>query len=258
MNDEKVIPIQRKMQEFQYKFPYHYLPIFEPGNIRPTRYWGWWIQYFGRIRLIMDFISQYQPRSLLDVGCGDGRLINILSNAPKFEHIYYQGVDISKRSIQLARSLNDKKNVVFDVVDLFSGRLNSVFDIIIFMEVLEHIEPDKLIDFVAKSLRYLIPGGYTLVTVPSNNLSPRKKHYQHFTLAEITSILEDVGLKILHGMYIDSYSWIMRVLHKLLYNRLVIINSSMIIDMVLKYYIKNELYADRSVGKGLFLVCKKN
>jgi hypothetical protein len=67
------------IQASQYEFPYHYLPHFSAnGTPRLHRYLAWGLDYLTYTSFVVEQIRQISPRSLLDIGCGDGRLINVV------------------------------------------------------------------------------------------------------------------------------------------------------------------------------------
>ena len=62
-------------QESQYALPYHYIPSFEGGHFSQHLYWSWGLHYIGALEYILDVLGQEPFESLIDVGCGDGRLL---------------------------------------------------------------------------------------------------------------------------------------------------------------------------------------
>lgn len=105
---------------------------------------------------------------VLDVGCGNGNISRHLG------YLGYEvlGVDISDKSIELARSLNNLPNVQFEVKsaeELKAGEAR--FDAIICSEVLEHLhDPGSLLDELYELLN---DEGILIVTVP-NGMGPRE------------------------------------------------------------------------------------
>ena len=99
------------MQEDQYSFPYHYLPSYAINRVNLTRKWGWSLEYLGRIEIITNFLKRSEFNDFVDFGCGDGRLINILSSLFDAQ---FTGYDYSNRAIQFARVFNhDRPNVKY-------------------------------------------------------------------------------------------------------------------------------------------------
>jgi len=67
------------LQDQAYEFPYHHIPYFEPGSgagihVRRLR---WGLEYLCHLRHLAEVIAGLQVSSVLDVGCGDGRLLGL-------------------------------------------------------------------------------------------------------------------------------------------------------------------------------------
>lgn len=109
-----------------------------------------------RVKLIRSFKSY---GSLLEIGCGEGRLLNELKK-------YYEisGIDISKFAISKASRLIDKNKL--KVMDIENGNLKDTYHIIIAFDVLEHLKnPRKTIMKIKKALK---KDGIFIFSVPNN------------------------------------------------------------------------------------------
>jgi 2-polyprenyl-3-methyl-5-hydroxy-6-metoxy-1,4-benzoquinol methylase len=102
-------------------------------------------------KFLEDIINQYNPQSILDFGCGVGSLVHTLKT--KYPQKNIQGYDPG--------------NINF--VDQFE---NQTFDLIISTDVLEHIEPEFLIDTLkflkSKSNRFY----HLIALAPSSVILP--------------------------------------------------------------------------------------
>ncbi len=81
-----------EIQDAQYDFPYHYIPYLD-GERGPQvySYLDWGLQYLTYMTYVRYLILSFEPNSVLDVGCGEGRLLSMLGNrVPK-----RVGVDLS-------------------------------------------------------------------------------------------------------------------------------------------------------------------
>jgi hypothetical protein len=69
------MPTRFNIQDTQIDFPYHYLPhVDRHGTRRLHRSLPWGLDYLCHMTFIADVVARHGPKSLLDVGCGDGRL----------------------------------------------------------------------------------------------------------------------------------------------------------------------------------------
>jgi 2-polyprenyl-3-methyl-5-hydroxy-6-metoxy-1,4-benzoquinol methylase len=102
-------------------------------------------------KFLEDIINQYNPQSILDFGCGVGSLVHTLKT--KYPQKNIQGYDPG--------------NINF--ADRFE---NQTFDLIISTDVLEHVEPEFLIDTLkflkSKSNRFY----HLIALAPSRVLLP--------------------------------------------------------------------------------------
>jgi len=114
-----------------------------------------------------EIISEYiQPNStILDVGCGDGTLIDYISknNSPK-EII---GIDVSKKAVEYTKRQGYKAyeiDITSNTFETFMKENN--FDYIILTEVLEHIqEPEKVMLNLRESFNKSV-----FVSIPNSGL----------------------------------------------------------------------------------------
>ena len=177
---------QTSAQEAEYALPYHYIPTLRRGKFTSTRHWDWGFRYLGGIELAMDQLAGSKFESLLDVGCGDGRFLREVRT--RYPGIRLLGIDSSKRAIGLAQALNPNLN--FRVFDIAATPIDATFDVATLIEVIEHIPPSDLPNFIAATAKTLVAGGRLIVTVPHGNKPVIEKHYQHFTGAQLLKLLE--------------------------------------------------------------------
>jgi SAM-dependent methyltransferase len=96
---------QRQLiQESQYFFPYHYIPILGKRGFRQVISLKWGYEYLSYLYFTIERVTELDFRSLLDVGCGDGRLLFELNQIVTGKRLV--GIDYSKRSIELAKLMS--------------------------------------------------------------------------------------------------------------------------------------------------------
>lgn len=116
-------------------------------------------EYFarGRVDLLKQRLAaiNFVPETILDFGCGTGAAVPFLRTLPGVKSIY--GVEVSSKSIEVARKLNPFPEVRFSLIKEFAR--DAQIDLAYCNGVFHHIplaERDEAVQFVHKSLR---PGG---------------------------------------------------------------------------------------------------
>ncbi len=117
-----------------------------------------------RLDFIIEVLRSQLPAGaeVLDVGCGNG----VISRSLGEKGFNVQGIDVSEKAIERAKSLNKFSNVKFDVVSAEQLVANGQqYHAVICSEVLEHLnEPAKLLKVLHEILK---ENGVLIVTVPN-------------------------------------------------------------------------------------------
>lgn len=184
------------IQDNQYKFPYHHLVQFGGFSSSMTMAWGF--EYYAYVQKVVSLVGQLNPKSLLDVGCGEGKMILELSKVIPGEIMH--GVDLSERAILFAKAFNYGNGSTFECRDV--STLSDTYDVITLIETIEHIPDEDISKFVASVSGRLNPEGRVIVSVPSVNFPVIPKHYRHY----------DRGLiqKQFEGFTIESLEYYVR------------------------------------------------
>lgn len=107
------------------------------------------------------------PASLLDAGSGFGQYVFYLLR--KFPDSTILGVDVKKEQIEDCNDFYGRigaANVRFEMADLTELTFESNFDLVLCVDVMEHIEPDRLV--LANFYKALKTGGMLLISTPSD------------------------------------------------------------------------------------------
>lgn len=186
MEEEKLELTKKK-----YTLPYHWMR---------DRFHKDSLPYFGYMDIVLRQLPP-APASVLDAGCGDGRI--------SFEMIQkgYQvtGLDILPISVVYAQAFSPSGN--FHQADL-RNKLTSIkgikkeqFEAILCVEVYEHLPPDDCLKTLKNLFEVLKLDGKLILTVPSFYLPKSQLHYRHFLPEEIIQELTSAGFSVEEVMY---------------------------------------------------------
>lgn len=118
-----------------------------------------------RAKLLITELAPQQNDTILDVGCGDGFYIYLLSQLGDFD---LTGIDSDKGAIINAKKQVGKRNVSYFAGDIYKMPFkNETFTKIVLSEVLEHLPDDKR--GLLEIKRVLKKNGVICVTVPHWN-----------------------------------------------------------------------------------------
>ena len=140
----------------------------EPSETRATPL------YAARAEAVMTALRDVHAHRVADVGCGEGALLRRLFVEPSFTQII--GTDVSNRSLAAAeeslhfRDLSDLQRerirLLQSSVTYQDDRIGGL-DAIVLMEVIEHIDPDRLPSVESSVFGHARPGA-VVVTTPNS------------------------------------------------------------------------------------------
>lgn len=111
-------------------------------------------------RLQAEIASLFEPRTVLDVGCANGPVMKCLQDLG----IRSEGVDISRLALAKAFPEIRERIHLGDILDVeFSHR----FDVILGLDIYEHLNPNKLGATIARLKDLLEEGGYLFCNIPA-------------------------------------------------------------------------------------------
>lgn len=100
---------------------------------------------------IVDVVRQFQPKSILELGCGFGRITRrILEALPNVKIV---GIDLSPDQVRNARSYCEAKRTIFYSDDLLMDPILPLADLCLAVELFLHLPFDGLQTLVPKILR---------------------------------------------------------------------------------------------------------
>lgn len=152
-------------------------------------------------RLAERFFGPLKGKAALDVGCGAGCLLEELHNIKQVDSY---GVDIAPESIAFCKQRGLENVILSSAEDLpFDSKM---FDLIISLDVLEHISDDE--KAIRECYRTLKIGGLAILAVPSFQSlwcerDERLMHKRRYTKNIFNERLLRAGFKILHSRYVN-------------------------------------------------------
>ncbi|WP_444994547.1 methyltransferase [Aliikangiella sp. IMCC44359] len=240
----------REAQENEYCFPYHYASRFHP-HFATGFFDRWAMNYNLSIEFVLQIIADENPNSLIDIGCGDGRLTSEIFKA--YPSIALKGVDYSKQAIKLAKAMETSVN--FEARDITLDTLeNKQYSMGVLMEVFEHISLNETENF-AKSVANLInDNGLLLVTVPHQNKPLEYKHFQHFTVDKLNQYFTPY-FSVEKTIYIEKRGLLNSLLNKLVVNSLFALNNNKLLDSIYNLYKKHVFFCREEKHCARIAIC---
>ena len=126
----------------------------------------------------------YVSGSLLELGCGEGRGVALLS--PLVEH--YTALDKIQEVIDKLKPKFPEVTFEQAVFPPFSNLSDNTFDSIVSFQVIEHVKEDA--EFLAEIHRVLKPGGTAVLTTPNikKTLTRNPWHVREYTAQQLTDL----------------------------------------------------------------------
>jgi SAM-dependent methyltransferase len=146
---------------------------------------------------IVRLAGSLDVRTILDVGCGSGENLAALAALGRYE---LSGIDVSHEGIELARKHVPNAQLL-EVVDVERRALEEKFDLVMSIQVMEHIVDDvaALRNVAAMARKYVFISTLSGRMRASETLTG---HVRNYSAVELRRKLEVVGLRVL-----DVYGW---------------------------------------------------
>lgn len=249
--EEKTKNSKFKAQNALYNFPYHYLPQnIDLKVTKPFRIHYWLYDYLFIVNYLVNKVSKFEYKKLLDFGCGDGRFVNDIKKTKK--NIY--GYEISEQASLFFKAFNPEIKLIQNLKEL--SNYKGFFDIINFSEVIEHIPDEQIkenIDVIYESLN---DNGFLIVTAPHENLPVHKKHYRHYNSTNLLKNFDDSKFELIEKNFFFKINFLRTFIRKMFFNRFFIINSNFLYKF---YYHINKFFffSEENNCETIFLLFKK-
>lgn len=179
--------------------------------------YNWQMTPFYRF-LVEESVERIRPviqgRRVLEVGCGDGVVTDLMSQHAAYVH----GFDVNPRAVAFARMIVERPNVSFEVreareVSIVGEALGNV-DVVAAVEVFEHLTEVERDQFLEGARSALAKRQGKLVLVTPNAGRPAKRfstysrnpyHAHEYTPKELHTVLSAAGFSdiTVTGLYLQ-------------------------------------------------------
>ncbi len=171
-----------------------------------------------RLNWVRDRLKESGARRVLDLGCGEGKLLKLLVQEPQFAHI--AGMDVSTRSLAkaarwLGSSPSKERVNLFQSSLLYRDSRLTGFDAAAIVEVVEHLEPFQLTAFEANVFGHARPET-VILTTPNRDYNVRFgmdegtfRHPDHrfeWTRAEFRAWAQGVATRYSYKLHLGAIS----------------------------------------------------
>jgi len=161
----------------------------------------WWWE--GRREILRQELPRKEGLKVLDIGCGTGETMTFVKSfldSPKVV-----GVDNSQVAVNFAKK---RGHLVYKVDALKLPFPDNSFDVILLLDVIEHIKDD--ISFLSEAKRVLKKGGKIIVTAPALQFIWSKHdtgqgHQRRYTRHMIKDLAESCRLKLTRLSYFNFF-----------------------------------------------------
>ncbi len=181
----------------------------------PGNYWGrnCATGFYSHIRREIN-----QSKTILDMGCGDGALIeSLLPHVASDPGRLMCGLDLSVESVAKANSrLTGKAGFegCFAQLDEVLSNHKNGFDLILCTEVVEHLYDEQLAKLLLDANKLLSSSGVLVITTPNNenldagmicnpldgSLFHRWQHVRSWSKDSLSTVLINAGFKIVQSI----------------------------------------------------------
>ena len=162
-------------------------------------------------RLLARSLRSLEYRSVLDVGCGAGHNLSLLTEDRPIDRV--TGVDVSETALGLAQREHKGD---FRLLDIECERLPGTWDLVFSSLVLEHLPDDRaaLANMASMARRHVVVSTIAGDFERHRAWEEQMGHVRNYRRGELEARMEDAGLRVRRASYwgFPFYSPIARTL----------------------------------------------
>ena len=160
--------------------------------------------------LIVPHLPQNKDVKILELGCGYGRYVHALAMLG-FSDVL--GIDISEEQVEYANEVLGLRNVHLEDAMKFLEESEDMYDVIMMMDVLEHLDLEYSLNIIQKIYRRLSVGGKLIVQVP-NAIAPLSvnrygdiTHQRAYSARSMEQSMRIGGFKNIQCYPLPPFAW---------------------------------------------------
>ncbi len=158
----------------------------------------WSLQISEDKRLLAEIASIFNPESVLDIGCANGPVMKCLKDIG----IYSEGIDISRLALEKAFP-EVRENI--HLGDILEVKIERTFDLILGLDIFEHLNPNKLSLYIQKIYNLLKEDGYLYCNIPAFG---RDQCFGEIFKVYLKEWEEDViNKRCFYTIHVDNYGY---------------------------------------------------
>jgi SAM-dependent methyltransferase len=139
------------------------------SEIRRTGYYEhdgvWTLGIDNDKRVMAEVVASFHPRRVLELGCASGAVLMGLAE----RDIDVTGIDVSELARSNAPDLVRDRIVLGDVLD---APVRGPFDLVVGLDIFEHLNPNRIDAYLARVDELLAPGGWLVANIPAFGEDP--------------------------------------------------------------------------------------
>lgn len=168
-----------------------------------VEHFHWWWE--GRRELLRNLMTGLRSNpKILDIGCGTGETLSFLHKT--FPKASLWGIDKSSMAVKLSKGKGHKNITQATALNL--PFKNNTFDLVLFLDVLEHIKDHT--KALREAKRVLRKGGKIIITAPAaqsiwSKHDSMQKHQRRYSKKIAEDLATNLDLKILRLGYFNFF-----------------------------------------------------